>query len=563
MKARVSLASLFSLALLPAFAIGCASDAEPDVCEEAIALVDSCTGSRAAYPAEGCVGVFEEQASAIVAGGCEGLLDDKADAWCHPALHWLGQCDQEPLQEVAALSGLNEVCPNAREDVLCESMRVAEDLALDAIIGGDRSAANDAYSEVLVVARSAMESNPDDTRRDPAFRYLLRERALGLLVHNVLTDSGTRSVAGDYAEQAQLVVSEHFPAYPEGSFPFALLDLAPQTEGLCEAPQGLLIFPGVVRLTDRDEFTEQAVAIEEALPCFHALRVETGSFVAPSVNADQGELAAAAISEEYGEIPLHTLGYSQGAMNSLTTLVNKPAIKSRVRSVMVMNSAAHGSEVADMGRSILDPLAGGVASFCESLPEFATPLCEIAAQESPRPDDWVLELMALSMGVPLASLEAFIEAEDGVSNAPDLRSFFERHLPGIASLSTAEANAFWSQRASELPQHALYYSFRTAISDASANLPSSNRLFHALLERAGERRPYNDMQVRLDNQILGGPVADLEVMSPVAEGNHWQWELATGAVPESTMPADMTERIPHRELLVGYYQTLVELGFAR
>ena len=152
MNARASLASLFSLLLLPAFAIGCASDAEPDVCEEAIALVDSCTGTRAAYPAEGCVGVYEEQASAIVAGGCEGLLDDKADAWCHPALHWLGQCDQEPLQEVAALSGLNEVCPNAREDVLCESMRVAEDLALDAIIGGDRSAANDAYSEVLVVA---------------------------------------------------------------------------------------------------------------------------------------------------------------------------------------------------------------------------------------------------------------------------------------------------------------------------------------------------------------------------------------------------------------------------
>jgi hypothetical protein len=100
-------------------------------------------------------------------------------------------------------------------------------------------------------------------------------------------------------------------------------------------------------------------------------------------------------------------------------------------------------------------------------------------------------------------------------------------------------------------------------SDSSANLPSSNRLFHALLERAGEHRPYNDMQVRLDNQILGGPVADLEVASPVAEGNHWQWELATGAVPESTMPVDMTDRIRHRELLVGHYQTLVELGVAR
>ncbi len=439
--------ALLSLVLL-ASAGACASETQPDACEEAIALVDECTGHIAAYPAEGCVGVYEEQAEAIVAGGCDGLEDEKADAWCHPALHWLGQCDQEPLQDVALLSNLNDVCPGSRQDPLCQSLRTAEDLALDAIIGGDRDAAKTAYSEVLSVARATMETNASETRTDPAFRYLLRERALGLLVHNVLTERGTRTVAGDYEQEAQAVVSEHFPAYPEGSFPFALLDVPPQTDGLCESPQGLLIFPGVVRLTDRDEFTEQALAIEEALPCFHPLRVETGSFVAPSVNADQGELAAAAITEEFGEIPLHTLGYSQGAMNSLTTLVNKPSIASRVRSVMTMNSAAHGSEVADLGRSILDPLVGGVADFCEALPEFAAPLCEIAAQESPRPDEWVLELIALGMGVPIDSLQAFIEAEDGVSNAPDLRSFFERHLPGIASLSTEEAGVFWSERAS-------------------------------------------------------------------------------------------------------------------
>ena len=46
---------------------------------------------------------------------------------------------------------------------------------------------------------------------------------------------------------------------------------------------------------------------------------------------------------------------------------------------------------------------------------------------------------------------------------------------------------------------------------------------------------------------------------PVAEGNHWQWELATGAVGEAVMPAHMTDRIPHRELMLSYAQLLFEL----
>ncbi len=553
------LAPLLFLAVLSS----ACTDMEPDLCQQAIDLVDECTGTLASYPAEGCVGVYHAQASAIVDGGCDGLLDEKADAWCSPALRWMGQCDQEPLSEVAALAGLNEVCPSSRSDALCNALRNAEDLALDATIGGDRETARTAYSEVLSVARDAMISDPDSTVHDSAYRYLLRERALGLLVHNVLTALDSRTAPNDYQSRAQDVISEHFPAYAKGSFPLALIDVAPTSAQHCTSPQGVLIFPGVVRLTDRDEFAQQAQAIERALPCFHVTRVETGSFVEPSINADQAELATARLTEEFGGIPLHTVGYSQGAMNSLTTLVEKPSIRSRVRTVMVMNSAAHGSEVADLGRAVLEPLATGINHFCEALPDFATPLCETAAAASPRPDEWVLELMALGMGVPLGTLQAFIEAEDGVSAAPDLRSFFERHLPGIASLSTAKAAEFWSERASQLPRNTLYYSFRSVITDTSANLPSSNILFHALLERAGESRPYNDMQVRLDNQSLGDPISGSEVLSPVAEGNHWQWELATGAVPESTMPADMTDRIPHRALLVGYYQAIVELGGAR
>lgn len=549
------------LLLLSLLAGGCSSD-ESDVCQDAIDLVDQCTGERAAYPPEGCIGSFAEQSAALVEGGCEGLTDDKADLWCSAALSWIGLCSQEALEDVAVIDTVNEVCPSSRSDALCESLRNADNLAADATKGGDRDTARDAFAAALTEAKSAMLADADGARQDPAYRYIVRERSLSLLVYNVLTELGTKSAAADYSDAAQALLTEHFPAYPPESFPLAMLDLPPVDAQSCASEQGLLIFPGVVRLTERSEFDEQAAAIEAALPCFHVQRVETGSFVLPTINADQAEIAVAALTAEFGAMPLHALGYSQGASNLLRTLTDKPAIKSQVRTVMVMNSAAHGSEVADMGVSILDPIAGGVEDFCTSLPEFALPLCEVALSASPRPDEWVLELIAMSMGVPLDSLQAFIEAEDGVSNAPDLRSFFERHLPGVASLSTTETQRFWDERGADLPRTTLYYSFRSAISDTDANLPSSNALFHSLLERAGGDRPYNDMQVRIDNQSLGGAVADLEVVSPVAEGNHWQWELPTGAVPESTMPAEMTDRIPHRELLVGHYQALLELGAA-
>jgi len=553
------------LFLLPLLLATACTSADSDLCQEAIDLVQECTGVQATYPVEGCIGSYEKQAEAVVAGGCAELNSDKSDTFlCSPLFSWLGQCPVAPLSQVSALESVDDVCPTARaDDPLCVSLRSADRLArlsASSPSSDDKENARVAWQSAIDEARKALLADADTARRDPAYRYLLRERTMSLLVYNVLTELGSRPAPSDYATQAQRVISEHFPGYEEGAFPLALLEHAPQTTEHCTSdnPQGLLIFPGVVRLTERDEFSEQAQAIESALSCFHVQRVETGSFVEPSINADQGELAAAALSEEFGNIPLHTLGYSQGATNSLTTLVNKPDISARVRSVLVMNSAAHGSEVADVGASILNNVVDQFSATCSN--DFIAPLCESALADSPIPSDYILELMAQGMGVPVGTVNQFIAAEDQVSNAPSLREFFLRHLPGIESLTTNTSDSFWAQRSSELPQNTLYYSFRSVISDTSANLPPSNALFHSHLGRIDSQVPYNDMQVRLKNQSLGDSVAQLEVVGPVAEGNHWQWELATGAVPEDTMPASMTDRIPHREILVGYFQTLVEFG---
>jgi hypothetical protein len=71
------------------------------------------------------------------------------------------------------------------------------------------------------------------------------------------------------------------------------------------------------------------------------------------------------------------------------------------------------------------------------------------------------------------------------------------------------------------------------------------------------------MQVRLSNHALGGRLADHEVVMPAAEGNHWQWVMTAGQVPELLMPADMIDRVPQTALAVAYAQTLFEIGLVR
>jgi hypothetical protein len=106
----------------------------------------------------------------------------------------------------------------------------------------------------------------------------------------------------------------------------------------------------------------------------------------------------------------------------------------------------------------------------------------------------------------------------------------------------------------------MYLNFRSYISKPERNLPQSNALSHSLLSNANSASPENDMQVRLANQELGGPLADVEIVGPVAEGNHWQWPLTSKDINASIMPSEMADRIPHDAMLLAYYQTLNEIG---
>ncbi len=163
------------------------------------------------------------------------------------------------------------------------------------------------------------------------------------------------------------------------------------------------------------------------------------------------------------------------------------------------------------------------------------------------------------MGIAGEDIDRFLNAEDALAPAPDLASFFGGHVPGVASLTTEGSAQFWADSGSALPTSMLYVTFAAVISDPDRNLPASNALFWHLLRRAGGSNSFNDMQVRLPNQRLGGPLRAVEVQLPVAEGNHWQWELSTKDVPAAVMPPEMVERIPHVELMVAWLQTLTEL----
>jgi hypothetical protein len=235
-----------------------------------------------------------------------------------------------------------------------------------------------------------------------------------------------------------------------------------------------------------------------------------------------------------------------------------PDIARRVKSVLTMNSAAHGSEVADAMGKVAGAFEDGDQS-CQTWPWGSQWLCRGLAKVDPDPPHWLLEQIARAMGVPVDQLQQFVQAEDGIAGAADLGEFFKRHIPGVKSLMTDTAKQFWAQKGAALPQDTLYTSFRSAISDIDNNLPSSNSLTFHLLKTAVADEPTNDMQVRLANQSLGGPIATSEIVLPVAEGNHWQWELNPGAVPENVMPQAMVDHIPQRELMLAYYETLRDI----
>lgn len=517
----------------------CAPQDADNPCERAREQLAACTGEQPPpLPPEGCVGTYAAAAEQALSEGCEGGKYDGNSFFCRPDALWMGLCKPRPIGEAAAVAELADVC-GGRSDALCGALR-------------DRD---------FVAARDQVRSivaNDPDANRDRAIHYYVRERAIALFAWRVLGQSG---FFDGYFTAVDKLLADHLPAYPRGSIEMARWYVPPiATSRACSEPTAaLLMFPGVVRLIPRDEFAEFAVAARDALPCLEIVRVDTGSFVDPAVNAQRAKAAVAALDARLGkQLPLHLLGYSQGSANALRSLVDVPELAARTRTVMTMNSAAHGSEVADM---LGGTLTGALAQDCSAWPIVMRPACEWAAAQGVLPSDGVIRAIAFAMGIPPDDFKRFFAAEDGIAASPNLRAFLVNHLPGIDSLTTTAAAKFWSARGRELPREPLYLSFRAAITDKPRNLPPSNALFAALIERADGFEAWNDMQVRLNNQSLGGPVADIEVVGRVVEGNHWQWQLADNAVPASVMDPEMTRRTPDVDMLIGHYLALGDAGW--
>jgi hypothetical protein len=212
--------------------------------------------------------------------------------------------------------------------------------------------------------------------------------------------------------------------------------------------------------------------------------------------------------------------------------------------MVALNSAAHGSETADALLAAL-PIKDGPGIDCNDLPEFTREACREVERTLP-----IQDFIA-------AGVEAL-----GADGVPDggVRDFLRARIAGLRSLGTAESARFWREHGAELPKTTLYLSFRSFIGDTERDLPASNAWSYLILVAVDPSATENDMQVRLVNHALGGPLADVEVVGPAAEGNHWQWPLTANDLSPLLQPPTMSERMPHEALLVAYYQTLHEAG---
>ena len=231
-------------------------------------------------------------------------------------------------------------------------------------------------------------------------------------------------------------------------------------------------FVGVTRSDGRDEFAEQIAALRASNPCLAVERVDTGVFISPETSAAIGAETVRRLDAQYGAIPLHLIGYSQGATNALRMLVNDPDLAARARSVLVVNSAAHGSEVVD-GLVAALPFRNSPEATCRELPALIQPTCERLAG-------------------PLQLISAFMknafETLGGPIVVSPIKDFIDRHEEGLVSLTTAACDDFWRQHGDALPKDTLYLSLRTAITRPS-NLPLSNLPFYLLIRRKRPDRP--------------------------------------------------------------------------
>jgi pimeloyl-ACP methyl ester carboxylesterase len=431
---------------------------------------------------------------ALVATGCAGIH--------------LRLAPGEPVNELA------QACPQARTDASCTLLR-----------RGDWAHFAD--------LKQAVAGLPVGDR---AFHYFFRHRFVSLVVR----DSSDPAAA----------VRRYFPSYPVEYFPLAHAHVAFQGTSTCGAePEIVLIFPGVVRTANRNEFSTQIRALEEQFPGVIVKVVDSDSFQEPSAIATIARSTVAAIDQQSGgEARIHLVGYSQGALSALWFLATTPAVARRVRTVFVMNSAAHGSEIANLLLEALE-FFGLERADCSSLPKWASSPCREAAGRKlsgslQRFLERAARMLGLSLQIPAAST---------------LGGFLKARIEGFRSLTTHATREFWARYGAALPRTASYFSFRSVVS-SDDNLPASNGLFFQFLKSVDVRRPENDMQVRLVNQSLGGPLSDVEIVGPVAEGNHWQWQLGPDDLPDAVMPRAMASRMPRTALFRAYFETLNEAG---
>jgi pimeloyl-ACP methyl ester carboxylesterase len=476
-----------------------------------------------------------------------------------------------PIEEVARVAGLADVCPPDRSDELCTALWAGDDAGARRLVadrlrevpdtGGDGArevpdTGGDGAREVPDTGGDGAREVPD-TGGDGAVRYYVRERIVALLVWNELTELGRVAPPAQYEARAEAVLATHYPLYP-GEFGMARRPLPPLDGTSCTSDDLLVYYPGVFRTADRSELAAQRAAIADALPCLETLVVDTGNFVDPVVNAELGErtLAAAGAGRR-----LHLMGYSQGARNALQLLADYPDVAARTASVFAINSSAHGSEAIDVVFAAVELFLFTDAA-CTSLPPVGRAVCERAAVAAVPPVETLLDL-AVGIGAVATDDRAGLASAAPIVALRALADALREQLAGWRSLTTYGSRDFWSARGDQLPTTPLYTSFRSVITDQRANLPLSNLALYAALAVAGGADPYNDMQVRLSNHALGGRLADHEVVMPAAEGNHWQWVMTAGQVPELLMPADMIDRVPQTALAVAYAQTLFEIGLVR
>jgi len=435
------------------------------------------------------------------------------------------------LPSAAELAPLGAACPTTRTDELCDALRTAA--------GVNRDLARQMYEHAgeLIAARVAVEPRAQ-VLADPAVRWWVRERSTALLAWNASPDSSDKFLA------------EFFPAYPPGSFPIADAGATPPVidEQPCARPtEAVIVFVGILRSSNLREFDRQTAALESTFPCLRTARVEYTSFVPADENAALARELIAQIDAELGPVPLHFIGYSQGVTNALHTLANYPDIAARTRTFVSLNSAAHGSETADALLAAL-ALSDTATATCNDLPAFARLACTAVD---------ITDLTAIADFLR-AGLSAFGDFDD--ADGSTAGELLRRRIAGLRSIGTAETARFWREHGAQLPTSTLYLSFRSFISDPARDLPMSNAWSYVLLKNVDPWQPANDMQVRLVNHALGGPLASVEVVGPAAEGNHWQWELTSDDLSEQLEPVGMAERMPHEAPLLAYYQTLHEIG---